>query len=101
MYVGTRKRNNSYLLVGESVKGPGEGVQTSGVGEVRVGEGGSNEVGGVGGGISSLVVGVDAQVKAHELVEALVVVSKHSAEVSGVVEATMGEEKAARREATG
>mmetsp|Transcript_24868 Transcript_24868/g.46760 ORF Transcript_24868/g.46760 Transcript_24868/m.46760 type:complete len:406 (+) Transcript_24868:283-1500(+) len=75
------------LLVGESVKGAGEGVEASRVGEVRVREGGSDEVGGVGGGVSSLVVGVDAEVEAHELVEALVVVAKHSAEVSGVVEA--------------
>mmetsp|Transcript_3469 Transcript_3469/g.8256 ORF Transcript_3469/g.8256 Transcript_3469/m.8256 type:complete len:265 (+) Transcript_3469:789-1583(+) len=36
--------------------------------------------------ISSLVVGVDAKVQSHELVERRVVVSKHSAKVTGIIQ---------------
>ena len=39
----------------------------------------------MGGCVTPLVVGVDAQVKAHELVEARVVVPEHAAEVARVV----------------
>mmetsp|Transcript_16815 Transcript_16815/g.28950 ORF Transcript_16815/g.28950 Transcript_16815/m.28950 type:complete len:428 (+) Transcript_16815:215-1498(+) len=73
------------LLVGESVEGSGEGVESGGVGEVGIREGGSDKVGGVRGGISSLVIGVDAEVESHEFVEAGIVVSKHAAEVARII----------------
>mmetsp|Transcript_733 Transcript_733/g.1760 ORF Transcript_733/g.1760 Transcript_733/m.1760 type:complete len:424 (+) Transcript_733:332-1603(+) len=74
------------FLVGQAVERSGKGVQAGGVGEVGVGEGGSDEVGGVGAGVAALVIGVDAEVEAHELVEGGVVVAEHAAEVPGVVE---------------
>mmetsp|Transcript_7078 Transcript_7078/g.21611 ORF Transcript_7078/g.21611 Transcript_7078/m.21611 type:complete len:462 (+) Transcript_7078:264-1649(+) len=74
------------LLVGEAVEGTGERVESGDVGEVGVGEGGADEVRGVGRGVAALVVGVDDQVEAHELVEARVVHAEHAAEVGRVVE---------------
>ncbi len=77
------------LLVGQTVKRSGKGVQSSGIREVRIGEGGSDQVGSVGRSISSLVVSVDAQVQTHELVERRIVVSKHSAEVTGIIQGSI------------
>ncbi|KAL7546214.1 hypothetical protein ACHAWF_009554, partial [Thalassiosira exigua] len=74
------------LLVREAVEGTGQRVEARGVREVRIREGGSHEVGGVRRGVASLVIGVDAEVEAHELVEAGVVVPEHPGEISGVVE---------------
>mmetsp|Transcript_39562 Transcript_39562/g.118728 ORF Transcript_39562/g.118728 Transcript_39562/m.118728 type:complete len:452 (-) Transcript_39562:129-1484(-) len=74
------------LLIGEAVEGSGEGVESRGVRQVRIGERRADEVGGVSRGISALVIRVDAQVQPHELVEGRVVVSKHAAEVARIVE---------------
>jgi len=61
------------FLVGESVEGTGETVETGGEGEHGGGEGGTDKVGGVGGDVATLVVGVNGQVKTHELDEVAVV----------------------------
>ena len=60
------------LLVGEAVEGTGETGETGRVGEVRVGEGGADQVGAVSGNVASLVGRVDCQVQAHEVNELLV-----------------------------
>eukprot|EP00968_Pinguiococcus_pyrenoidosus_P021254 scaffold2730_cov247-Pinguiococcus_pyrenoidosus.AAC.9 len=76
-----------HFLVGKSVKGPSERVQAGGVGEVRVREGGSHKVRRVSRGVATFVVGVDADVQPHELVELRVGVAKHAGEVARVVQA--------------
>ena len=55
------------FLVGEAVEGTGKTVKTSGEREHGGGEGGTDQVGGVGGDVTTLVVGVDGQVQTHEL----------------------------------
>jgi hypothetical protein len=69
------------LLVSQTVKWASEAVETGGEGEIGVGEGRANQVGSVGRNISSLVIGVDNEVKSHQLVEALVGVSNLSCKV--------------------
>ena len=74
------------LLVGESVEGTSESVHGSGVGEERVGEGGSDKVTSVGGNVTSLVIGVEGKVESHELTELLVVTeSENGSEVGRVI----------------
>lgn len=73
------------FLVGQSVEGSGEAVESGGEGEVRVGKGGSDEVGRVGGDVASFVVGVDGQVESQELDELGVVVAQLQGEVVGPV----------------
>ncbi|EJK59820.1 hypothetical protein THAOC_19911 [Thalassiosira oceanica] len=75
-----------YLLVRQAVEGTRERVESRGVREVRVGERRPHEVRRVRRRVPPLVVGVDAQVEPHELVERRVVVAEHAAEVPGVVE---------------
>lgn len=58
-----------HFLVGKSVEGSSKTVETSGEGEVRVGEGTSNKVSGVGRDVSSLVVTVDHEVETHEVIK--------------------------------
>jgi hypothetical protein len=60
------------LLVGKSVKGTGKTVKSGSEGEHGGRESGSDQVGGVGRDVSSLVVRVDGQVKTHEVNEVLV-----------------------------
>lgn len=55
------------FLVGKTVERSGETVETGGVGEVGVGEGGADQVGGVGGDVTTFVVGVDAEVSSDAL----------------------------------
>lgn len=59
------------LLVSETVKGSSETTEGSRVGEEGVREGGSDQVGGVGRDVSSLVVGVEGVVETDELDETL------------------------------
>jgi len=73
------------FLVGETVEWAGETVHGGGEGEVWIGEGGSDQVGGVGGNVATFVVGVDGEVESHELGELFVVVSDHVGEVFGPV----------------
>jgi hypothetical protein len=61
------------LLVGETVERTGKTVETSGQGEVGGGESGTDQVGGVGGNVTTLVVSVDGQVQTHQLNEVGVV----------------------------
>jgi hypothetical protein len=63
---------DKHLLVGESVEGTGKTVQTSGEGQVGRAERTADQVGGVGADVSTLVVGVDGEVQAHQLNEVLV-----------------------------
>lgn len=60
------------LLVGETVKGTGKTVETSGEREEGRGEGGADQVGGVGGNVATLVVSVDGEVESHQLNKVLV-----------------------------
>lgn len=60
------------LLVGKTVERTSQTVETGGEREERRGEGGADQVGGVGGNVATLVVGVDGQVESHELNEVLV-----------------------------
>jgi hypothetical protein len=60
------------LLVGKTVQGTGKTVKTSGEREERRGEGGSDQVGGVGGDVTTLVVSVDGEVESHQLNKVLV-----------------------------
>jgi len=60
------------LLVGETVEGTGKTVETSGEREEGRGEGGADQVGGVGGNVATLVVSVDGEVESHQLNKVLV-----------------------------
>lgn len=71
------------FLVGETVEGTGETVETGGEREVRRGESRADQVGGVGGDVATFVIGVDGQVKTHQLNKVLVVAE---AELVGQVE---------------
>ncbi len=74
------------LLVGESVKWAGKTVKTGSDGEHWGREGGSDQVGGVGGNVATLVVGVDGEVESHELNEGLVVTETELVgEIEGVI----------------
>lgn len=75
-----------HLLIGKAMERSGKSVQASRIGQVGIGQSRSDEVGGMGRSIATLVIGVDAQVQAHQLVKGRVVVSKHAAEVSGIIE---------------
>jgi hypothetical protein len=57
------------FLVGETVKRSSETTESSRVGKERIREGGSDQVSGVGGNVSSLVVGVESVVETDELDE--------------------------------
>lgn len=71
------------LLVGETVEGTGEAVETSGKGKEGGAEGRADKVGGVGRNVATLVVGVDGQVETHQLNKVGVVAE---AELVGKVE---------------
>lgn len=73
------------LLVGETVKWTGKTVHGGGEGQVWISQGGSNQVGGVGTDVATLVVRVDGEVKSHELSELLVIVANHIGEVLGPI----------------
>lgn len=60
------------FLVSKSVERTSKTVQTSSQGEVGGAESGSNQVGGVGTDVATLVVGVDGEVQAHQLNKVLV-----------------------------
>lgn len=82
-----------HLLVGKTVEGTSETVETSGEGEVGVREGRSDKVSGVSGDVSSLVVTVDDEVETHELIKLGLVESEHASKVSSPVElAVIGNE---------
>jgi hypothetical protein len=71
------------LLVGQSVQGTSETVQTSSQGEIGGAESRADQVGRVGADVATLVVGVDGQVQTHQLNKVLVV---GEAELVGQVE---------------
>ena len=75
-----------YLLVGQAVQRTGQSVQTSGDGQVGIGQSGAHQVSGVGRGIATLVIGVDHQVQTHQLVEVGGVIPKHSVELGRVIQ---------------
>jgi hypothetical protein len=60
------------LLVGKTVQGTGKTVETSGEREERRGESRADQVGGVGGNVTTLVVSVDGEVESHQLNKVLV-----------------------------
>mmetsp|Transcript_29188 Transcript_29188/g.44939 ORF Transcript_29188/g.44939 Transcript_29188/m.44939 type:complete len:399 (+) Transcript_29188:306-1502(+) len=74
------------FLVGQSVERSGKGVESGGIRQVRVTEGRSDQMGGMGRRVTSLVIGVDAEVQPHKFVERRVVVSQHAAKVGRVIQ---------------
>ena len=111
-------KEDQHLLVGEPVEGSSQAAHASGEGEVGVGEGRADQVGGVGRHIASLMVTVensiqfhlalhdfvlncsdpcmtisqpvDCEVKPHELGEERVLVANHLAEVGRPVLGRVG-----------
>lgn len=74
------------LLVGKTVEWSGKTVKSGSEGQHWGGEGRADQVSGVGGNVSSLVVGVDGEVESHELNESLVVAETELVgEVEGVI----------------
>lgn len=74
------------LLVGKTVEWAGKTVKSGSEREHWGGESRADQVGGVGRDISTLVIGVDGEVKSHELDESLVVAeTKLVGEVEGVI----------------
>ena len=76
---------NQNLLIGQAVEGAGQSVHSGGEGQVGVTEGRTNQVSGVGRHVAALVVRVDGQVHAHDLVEHGVLKAKHVGKVGGPV----------------
>mmetsp|Transcript_36347 Transcript_36347/g.79542 ORF Transcript_36347/g.79542 Transcript_36347/m.79542 type:complete len:204 (-) Transcript_36347:666-1277(-) len=74
-----------HLLVGKTVERAGESVQPGSIREVGIGQSRADKMSGMGRGITTLVVRVDAQVQAHQLIERRVVITEHSAEVTGII----------------
>jgi hypothetical protein len=67
------------LLGGEAVERTSKTLETSRVGQVRIGQSGSNQVGGVSRDVSSLVVTVESKVESQEINEAgLIALAHHS-----------------------
>lgn len=75
------------LLVGAAVQGPREAVHAGGEREVRGGERGADEVGGVRADVAALVVCVDGEVESDEVVEVVALLgdAERAAEVLAVV----------------
>jgi len=74
-----------HFLVGKTVERTSKTVHTGGEREIRIGESATHQVSGVSRNITTLVIAVDDEVKTHELVEGLVVETKHSVEVGGPI----------------
>lgn len=74
------------LLVGKTVEWAGKTVKSGSEGEHWGGESRADQVSGVGRDVSTLVIGVDGEVKSHELDESLVVTKTELVgEVEGVI----------------
>ena len=74
------------LLVGKTVERTSETVEGGGIGKEGVGEGGADELAGVGRDVATFVVRVDGDVETHELNEGLVVTeAEEGGQVGGVV----------------
>lgn len=74
------------FLVGQTVQGTGQTVQGGSVRQEGVREGGTDEVRGVGGNVSTFVVRVNGQVQSHQLDETgIVSVAEHVGQVPRVV----------------
>ena len=84
------------LLVGEAVERAGEAVHAGGEREVRVRECRADEVHGVRRDVAALVVRVDDEVEAHELLELRRVEAEHVRKVGSPVERLVGADDVAR-----
>lgn len=73
------------LLVGETMKGTGETIEASGEGEVGIGEGGTDEVSGMSGDVTTFVIRVDGEVETEELDELGVREAEGGGEVLAVI----------------
>jgi len=85
-FVGSKVSNelsepDEDFLVGETVERTGQTVESGGKGKVRVREGRADQVRSVGRDVATFVVGVDGEVKSHELNELGIVESNHVAVV--------------------
>lgn len=79
------------LLVGTAVEGTSKTVKTSGKGKEGGGEGGTDQVGGVGGNVTTLVISVDGEVKSQKLNKLLVLTkAKQGSKVLGVISGGVG-----------
>ena len=74
------------LLVGETVEGSSETAHGSREGKIGIREGRSDETGGVGRDVTSLVIGVDGEVETHKLIKLVGVVAELTGKVGGVIE---------------
>lgn len=79
-----------HLLVSTAMERTGKTVETSSNGQVGGGEGGADQVGGVGRNVATLVVRVDGKVQTHQLSELGVVDAELLDEVGTVVEVGVG-----------
>jgi len=78
---------NKDFLVGKTVKRSSQTVQSGGERKVRVRESRADQVRGVGRDVATFVIGVDGEVKSHELDELGIIESDHVAVVGGPVKA--------------
>lgn len=78
------------LLVSQSVEWSSQSVQTGRERQVRVGESRSNQMGRVGGNVSSLMVSMDGQISSEALLDSLTVESEHVSVVSSPVQVWVG-----------
>lgn len=74
------------FLVGKTVQRTSKTVHTGGEGQVRVRQGRSDQADSVGRDVTTLVVAVDDQVQAHQVVELSVAEAQQASEVSAVVQ---------------
>lgn len=75
------------FLGGETVERSSKTLETGRVGEERIGEGGSNEMCGVGRDIASLMITMEGEVETEEISESLILwLAEHDGEVLGPIE---------------
>lgn len=74
------------FLIGQPVQRTSQRVEAGTVRQEWIGQCGSDQVCGVCRRIPAFVIGVDAQIQAHEFVETRIVVSEHATEIGTVIE---------------
>mmetsp|Transcript_9447 Transcript_9447/g.18075 ORF Transcript_9447/g.18075 Transcript_9447/m.18075 type:complete len:225 (-) Transcript_9447:497-1171(-) len=74
------------FLIGQTVERTGQGIQTSGIRQVGIRQGGADQVRRVRRSIATLMIGVNAQVQPHEFVKGRVIVPQHARKVTTVIQ---------------
>mmetsp|Transcript_5374 Transcript_5374/g.11360 ORF Transcript_5374/g.11360 Transcript_5374/m.11360 type:complete len:296 (-) Transcript_5374:538-1425(-) len=75
-----------HLLIGQSVQWSRQCIQPRRIGQVGITQCRSYQMCRVGTGIAPLVIGMDAQIQTHQFIETGIIVSQHTAKVSGIIE---------------